>query len=189
MQRLEQASLSTGFEKLQVKDADMELQSKVSRLEVEIRTLQQENRTLQQENRTLQQQVQTLHQQLETYQSVIDQLLANAELQFKTRRRILIQESRKKLLRKLGLQKEDAVTWEDFIKNLSLSQKVALGVSAGVLQLLGSGMRTLNIAIHTSDNLLEIAHAMNNVQNMAERTTWRDAFIFCFERNPEDVEF
>jgi predicted RNase H-like nuclease (RuvC/YqgF family) len=182
MQRLEQASLSTGFEKLQVKDADMELQSKVSRLEVEIRTLQQENRTLQQ-------QVQTLHQQLETYQSVIDQLLANAELQFKTRRRILIQESRKKLLRKLGLQKEDAVTWEDFIKNLSLSQKVALGVSAGVLQLLGSGMRTLNIAIHTSDNLLEIAHAMNNVQNMAERTTWRDAFIFCFERNPEDVEF
>jgi predicted RNase H-like nuclease (RuvC/YqgF family) len=182
MQRLEQASLSTGFEKLQVKDADMELQSKVSRLEVEIRTLQQENRTLQQ-------QVQTLHQQLETYQSVIDQLLANAELQFKTRRRILIQESRKKLLRKLGLQKEDAVTWEDFIKNLSLSQKVALGVSAGVLQLLGSGMRTLNIAIHTSDNLLEIAHAVNNVQNMAERTTWRDAFIFCFERNPEDVEF
>jgi predicted RNase H-like nuclease (RuvC/YqgF family) len=182
MQRLEQASLSTGFEKLQVKDADMELQSKVSRLEVEIRTLQQENRTLQQ-------QVQTLHQQLETHQSVIDQLLANAELQFKTRRRILIQESRKKLLRKLGLQKEDAVTWEDFIKNLSLSQKVALGVSAGVLQLLGSGMRTLNIAIHTSDNLLEIAHAMNNVQNMAERTTWRDAFIFCFERNPEDVEF
>jgi predicted RNase H-like nuclease (RuvC/YqgF family) len=182
MQRLEQASLSTGFEKLQVKDADMELQSKVSRLEVEIRTLQQETRTLQQ-------QVQTLHQQLETYQSVIDQLLANAELQFKTRRRILIQESRKKLLRKLGLQKEDAVTWEDFIKNLSLSQKVALGVSAGVLQLLGSGMRTLNIAIHTSDNLLEIAHAMNNVQNMAERTTWRDAFIFCFERNPEDVEF
>jgi predicted RNase H-like nuclease (RuvC/YqgF family) len=182
MQRLEQASLSTGFEKLQVKDADMELQSKVSRLEVEIRTLQQENRTLQQ-------QVQTLHQQLETYQSVIDQLLANAELQFKTRRRILIQESRKKLLRKLGLQKEDAVTWEDFIKNLFLSQKVALGVSAGVLQLLGSGMRTLNIAIHTSDNLLEIAHAVNNVQNMAERTTWRDAFIFCFERNPEDVEF
>lgn len=178
---LDNFQVSSDFEKLRAEVADMKAdlgktQSKASYLE--------------EENTTLQSRVATLQSQVVTHQSLIDQLLANAELHYATRRRILVQDARERLLEKLELdEKPTEVNWDKFIEALSPAEKVVVGASDDVLELMGTSLYTLNQKVHTADSRVEMAHAVNYIKITTLKTKWQALFKFLYGTNSEDVEF
>jgi hypothetical protein len=173
---------------LEAKDADLEEHIKAHQLQMEEHIKAHQ---LQMEEHIKVHQLQTDVQQLknEAQDFLALQLLRNIKLRYNTRRRILVAKARKQLLTKLGLEKEERVKWEDFVKNLSSSEKATLGATEDMLQVMGTGLYILNKAVHSMDSEVEMVHVVNNIRDHFQKTTWQALFTYVYNKDLEDVGF